>query len=491
MTQVVDVFLYNEDADSVTGEYRYLVDGNDKLLRSYILDRFEWPYPNLRYPLVFQKGAIVRLNPDNEAWDEESSLSNMVQPVVKEGVIWEDFGAFRRENWRYRAKEPNTVLALLGTDPPSRPGFRPQIEGWASGLPLKHGNRQGPSHLDNGPVDAPHASQPDQSSDTSACAKSGSQPRILEQGLTNNRATGHRVGSVFEPGDRSGFIIALQQTQPSADDPFVHIWEAFRKASSKVTRRDDDQGTSTNSPTPPSAEIDSPQLCQSDERQSRSFHFTTNQKAGSHVICSMRDTFSDIDHDMMDHIKESLARLIEPLRMWPGVVDLKVELGRFCFLNVKRSHIQKPGDNNEDKHYELERIRQELKKRHIADDKLYFTQILTTSGTDANFIGRLRDSNGQQMWKRPGDGRSSVYQFTCRSKTLQGEDFNFVVEIDAVKFTSKVRPFSPDNNWFAVHCTKRIWDFRLVLSVSKDLSKTCGHFAEDLLRSLRVRQVWV
>ncbi|KAI3332179.1 hypothetical protein HD806DRAFT_479730 [Xylariaceae sp. AK1471] len=486
MTQIVEVFLNNEGDSPSTGEYRYLADGNDKLLRSYILDRFKWPYTSRRYPLIFQKGAIVRLNPANEPWEEDRSLSNMVQPVAKGADIGDDFGAFRQGNWRYRAKEPDPVPALLRSGSTFQSGLRPKIEGWVSALPIRNGNRQVASQLENGPVDAPHASNPAQSSNMGPCTESGSVSGILERNPTINRTTRRPMGSVISPADKSSFIVALQQLQPSAHDPFEHIWKAFQKASSKITRLDQDQGANSNPLVPLSTEAHSPQLSQSDEKESRSFHVTMKQKAGSRTVPVPRNIFPDFDLNMVIPIKESLVSLMAPLRTWPGIVDLKVELGRFCFLNLKKSHIQKPGDNNEEKHYQLENIHRELNKRHTADDQLYFTQILTTLGADANFISRLEDSNGKQMWQRPGDGRSSVYEFTCRSKTLEGGDFNFIVDIDAVNFTSKIRHFSPDKNWFAVHCTKRVWDFRLVLSVSEDLNKVCGQFAEALLRSLRV-----
>ncbi|KAI0447037.1 hypothetical protein F4803DRAFT_500788 [Xylaria telfairii] len=278
----------------------------------------------------------------------------------------------------------------------------------------------------------------------------------------------------------------LEKSKPNKHDPFQHLLGEFRRASIQPSPGpSENQSHNPNLQVSPSIKAREPRLVQDSENDTRSFHVTMRQKAGSHTLPN--HVFPEFDPNMMISINDSLARLMAPLRMRPGIVDFGIELGRFYFLNVNKSHIQEPGDDDDEKHYKLGRIQNELNKRHTANRKLCFTRILTSLGADANYIARLNDHRGDKMWTRPTEGRSSTYEFTCRRlTTAECADFTFIVEIDATTFTSRVKQFKPKQNCFVVHCTKRVWDFRLVLSVSQDMNDIYGCFARDLSRSLQV-----
>ncbi|KAI0860709.1 hypothetical protein F4860DRAFT_503813 [Xylaria cubensis] len=455
MMQVVKIFLYNEGDRSTMGEYRYVADGNDRFLRSYILDRFDWPHTSQRYPMIFHKSVMVRLNPNNDAWEEARSLSNTVLPVVKDGTVTEEFGAFKLQNWRYPAKD--AVDSALGSDISSTQlgsslaakqfMLGPKIETWVSNLPTPG---EGRDSLD---------CQPDSF--------------VIPQAFKGSPVEGHP------------FSENPKNLRTKKHDPFQHLIGEFRRVSTQPARGlGRDQTNDPNVQASQSTKTRDPRPVQDDENDTRSFHVTMRQKAGAPPPA--KSVFPEFDANMMISINESLASLMAPLRMWPGVIDFRIELGRFYFLNVKKSHVQEPGGDDDERHYKLSRIQNELNKRHTANEKLCFTRVLTSLGADANYIARISDHSGNQMWNRPTDGRSSTYEFTCRFTTVEGTDFNFIVEIDATKFTSSIREFKPSQNCFAVHCTKRTWDFQLVLSVSQDLNDICGRFAEDLLCSLRV-----
>ncbi|RYC60086.1 hypothetical protein CHU98_g6115 [Xylaria longipes] len=581
-TQVAKIFLYNEGDRSIMGEYRYVADGNDRLLRSYILDRFDWPHTNQRYPAIFQRGIIVRLNPNNEPWEEARSLSNTVLPIVKDGSAIEEFGAFKLQNWKYPAKD--AVSSTPGSDTSStqlgsslvahQSMLRPKIETWVSNLPAPKDGRPSLSCQTNSTLDS-QAFRPNQTSSGAPWAKHKraepeQKPRIstynetIQSSVINGREDSkpHHVGvphsqesgtkptaapaaddqilsdvpqtstsqycpeliaplpltelkstadlnvecpvDIRKPGMSSTEEIAEHpmgsrgsqannctfpgnsgHSQTNKYDPFQHLLGEFRRVSAQPTPGlGGDQSENPNLQASLSIKAREPRLVQDHENDTRSFHVTMRQKAGAPTVPN--NVFPEFDPNMMMSINESLASLMAPLRMWPGIVDFGIELGRFYFLNVKKSHVQEPGDDDDEKHYKLGRIQNELNKRHTANEKLCFTRVLTSLGADANHIAHIRDHSGSQMWKRPADGRSSTYEFTCRSKTVEGADFNFIVDIDATHFNSRVKQFKPDQNCFAVHCTKRVWDFRLVLSVSQDLDGICGRFAEDLLHSLRV-----
>ncbi|KAI0553314.1 hypothetical protein F4679DRAFT_571062 [Xylaria curta] len=503
MTQVVKIFLYNEGDRSTMGEYRFVSDGNDRFLRSYILDRFDWPHTSQRYPTIFHKSVMVRLNPNNDPWEEARSLSNTVLPIVKAEAITEEFGAFKLQNWRYPAKD--AVDSALGSDISStqlgsslvakQSMLGPKIETWVS---RQHPHASAYSGIDtdsrseyNG-VTAPHIQQPGAKPTTALTTNDHTLPRYVAQAnpsqpsvCSTDEAAEHSTCSRESPVEGHSFPENSKHLQTKTHDPFQYLIGEFRRVSIQPSRGlGRDQTDNSNVQASQSPKTRDPRLVQDLEDNTRSFHVTMRQKAGA--PSPPKNVFPEFDTNMMMSINESLTRLMAPLRMWPGIIDFRIELGRFYFLNVKKSHIQEPRDDDDEKYYKLSRIQNELNKRHTANEKLCFTRVLTSLGADANYIARISDHSGNQIWKRPTDGRSSTYEFTCRFKTIEGLDFNFVVEIDATKFTSSIREFKPSQNCFAVHCTKRTWDFQLVLSVSQDLNNICGRFAEDLLCSLRV-----
>lgn len=278
---------------------------------------------------------------------------------------------------------------------------------------------------------------------------------------------------------------ALESPQPPEHDPFAHLWRECVESTAGIVLRDtEDRSIEADSLISLSDEGEKPRLAQSNEKDDRSFYSTMKQKAGTRPIPSR--IFPEYDLNMMTSINKSLASLMAPLTMWSGFIDFRIDLGRFCFTNIRKLRVQEPDDNDNEKYFRMDRIHNELNKRHTSGDSLLFTRVLTSLGADANHMAYMRDSDGNQMWKRPGDGRSSIYEFTCRSTTEAGVEHHFVVEIDATRFTSSVKAFKPDQNCFAVNCTKRVWDFQIVLSISQDLNDAYGCFAEDLVRSLRV-----
>ncbi|KAI1430331.1 hypothetical protein F5Y12DRAFT_709344 [Xylaria sp. FL1777] len=544
MTQIVEIFLYSEGDRSVKGEYRYVADGNDKLLRGYVLDRFDWPHPSQRYPVIFQKGVLVRLNPNNEPWEEAQTLSDRLLPIAKEDGAREEFGAFKLNSWRYPAKSavfrsPDTSTNRSGQNHTTQHILLPEIESWVSSLPASDHKEPSSSrqtaipvsqastrathgeHNKGEPEQRPHASTYCKSNQSSAMSgdkyskvtdlsghqnqqpsaatnlskSSAAQQRasqdspqspllVISGAPINDESTELLIDLKGTPDDNSTSVAAPRQPQPNKPCPFELLWSQCRRSPRETTLgAEGDKNGRSDLRLPLSTETGEIQLPKNDEKGSRSFHMTMNQKAGSRT--TQNNIFPEFDPNMMTSINNSLAILMAPLRMWTGIVDLRIELGRFYFLNVKKSRIQEPGEDDDEKHYMLSRIRTELNKRHTAKEKFHFTRVLTSLGADANHIARMSDNLGNPLWKRPVDGRSSIFEFICR-RTLEDAELNFIVEIDTTKFSHRVKQFKPDHNCFMVHCTKRVWDFRLVLSVSQDLDDTCQRFAEDLVSSLRV-----
>ncbi|KAI2635125.1 hypothetical protein GGS21DRAFT_543419 [Xylaria nigripes] len=456
-TQATKVFLHSEGDKSAKGEYRLLADGSQNLLKGYILDRFDWPDFNKRYTSIYDNGVRVRLNIDKEAWSGGCSLN--VVPIFKPSDK-ERFGAFTKENWNYPAKEAAVLNSNLpGSDVLMKPWpdlrshqalLRPKIESWVSSIPAPISNET-----------------------VSYCQ-------------TDDLTGGPAPQSALSETNDSTSAIKIDDQQPSVVGPFENLWKDFKLSLMEETKGvRKEQCAQSNLKPSLTVGVPTPRMTESAELNSIPFHSTMNQKTESRAVSI--STRHEFDPSILESIRESLASLMAPLTMWPGIVDLRIDLGRFCFMGVKKSHIQVPGVDDDEKYFGLDRIRDELTRRHTTPDKLCFTRVLTTLSAEANYIAHLRDGDGHQIWTRPMQGLSSCYEFTCRSKTADGLEWNFVVDIDAITFTPKVRQFKCEQNCFAVCCTKRAWDFQVVLSVSQNLNDGCTRFAEDLSRSL---QVW-
>ncbi|KAI1364439.1 hypothetical protein F5Y08DRAFT_353590 [Xylaria arbuscula] len=472
--QVVETFFHSEGDRSVKGEYRYVADGNDRFLRGYILDRFDWPHPDQRYPTIFQKGVLIRLNPNHEPWEESKSLANTISPLAKEGRPEEEFGAFTLDNWGYPAKGPvsrpcrsisnDSEIQLGAIQIEYKHTLLPTIESWVSGLPVRDHEKPNLSYKPN----IPHVPK--------------APVTIAGKGAGNTTENPTYPRSFAN--DKPLSSVKHKKPQPDEDGPFELLWKQCRSSHlGSISGLGQSKSKNPEIPAAQLIENIEPQVDRDDERYSRSFHTTMNQKAGSRK--GQREIFPELDPKMISSITKSLEQLIAPLRMWSGIVDLRIDLGRFYFLNARKSRIQEVGEDDDEKHYALEDIRAELNKRHKVNEKFYFTRVLTSLGAEANDIALMTDTNGNPMWNRPNDGRSSTFEFVCR-KVLDDAEFSFIIEIDTQTFTYKIREFKPEQNCFMIYCTKRVWDFRLVLSTSQKLGVAYQHFANELVDSLQV-----
>lgn len=443
------------------GEYRYLADGNSKLLMTYILDDMRWPHSAQTYQYMFRKGVIVRVNPKIQPWAEAQPISTTIIPAAKEGSAATGFGAFTRENWKYPAKNSDlsstrqqgqqrpTSAMSLGPNLGARMATRPRTEHRVSSLP---GSR--PSSTHSGQVSGKNNFAGVGAAHTVGVhtpPQNVIQPETSEGVVQQDSALSALRDDVPGPTATEGLPSATNE-----NDPFASIWGKFR------------------------TEI-LPRISHTSEKDSRSFRSTMNQKAGN--------IFPEFDPKMMPYIKDTLKYLMASLRMWPGAVDLRIDLGRFTFLQVKTSRIQQKGKDDDEKYYNLNAMQQYLSKKHTSNEHIIFTQVLTTLGADANYMAKMKDDRGNPMWMRSVNGRSSTYEFTCRLNPRGSDHFDFVVEVDAVNFTMTVKPYEKDQNCIAVHCTERVWDFQLVLSSSQEVNEICMQFAKDLARLLKVKYV--
>ncbi|RYO77094.1 hypothetical protein DL764_010244 [Monosporascus ibericus] len=198
----------------------------------------------------------------------------------------------------------------------------------------------------------------------------------------------------------------------------------------------------------------------------------------------------DPDPRLLTDINEKLVRVMEPLRVWRGRLSLRVDLGRFCLMQIGPAHVQLPGPNATVQRHEPSTLKQALDTHHIGPKSLLFTRILSTEGGDANFIAHLKEAEGPaegaRMWRPDLSGRRVVYEIPCRARTANGETFGFIIEVDGDDFSYNVRHVDNNPIQLFVHCVKRSWDFQLTLSATPNAEKIRDTFAKDLVDSLRI-----
>ncbi|RYP49966.1 hypothetical protein DL768_004401 [Monosporascus sp. mg162] len=267
-----------------------------------------------------------------------------------------------------------------------------------------------------------------------------------------------------------------------------------------------------------------------DEKESREFHSTMRQKAGSRAqgvterltkpstpgpavsqggpgkpgprgpgtpkyrgprhCAEMFGGRQNPDPQLLTDINEKLVRVLEPLRVWRGRLSLRVDIGRFCFTKIAPAHVQLPGPNATVQRHEPSTLKQALDTHHIGPKSLLFTRILSTEGGDANFIAHLKEAEGpaegSRMWRPDLHGRRVVYEIPCRARTPNGETFSFIIEVDGDDFSYNVRQVDHNPIQLFVHCVKRSWDFQLTLSATPNTDKIRDTFAKDVVDSLRI-----
>ncbi|RYP16787.1 hypothetical protein DL765_004900 [Monosporascus sp. GIB2] len=329
---------------------------------------------------------------------------------------------------------------------------------------------------------------------------------------------------------------AMRKTGAGSEDPFLSLYLGARPSLRTANRSPGNihaGATAAGTPVPPTVvnnELLVDLTTVEDEKESREFHNTMRQKASSRAqgvagkftepstpgaavsqgspskpeprgpstpkyrgpshCAEMFGGRQDPDPQLLTDINEKLVRVLEPLRVWRGQLSLKVDIGRFCFMNISPAHVQLPGPNATVRRHEPSRLKQALDTHHIGPKSLVFTRILSTEGGDADFIAHLKEAEGPakgaRMWRPDPYGRRVVYEIPCRARTATGETFSFIIEVDGNDFSYHVRQVDHNPIQLFVHCMKRSWDFQLTLSATPNTDKIRDTFAKDVVDSLRI-----
>ncbi|KAI1325303.1 hypothetical protein F5Y16DRAFT_423214 [Xylariaceae sp. FL0255] len=492
---VMGILLYNEGEQVAKGEYRFLADRNRRLLETYVLD--DWYYGGAHYEKIFKRGAIVRLNPGKEPWKSTPSISDNIQ-MDSSGQAEKRFSAFL--DWGYKTKEPSerVLVPLFITNSPPTTEIRPSEE--ASHGPDGYSNRQCTitkhvvaQYEQSEPPSAVKLDQkvkhwvsgiPEATSQLSDKAQDLTKEDCPSPQLESVNSTKHEETSNPSPGH-----LSPHEPHTRGLDPFRGIWQtALAELKSSLPRLKVSDDSPSLKPTMNQKAGKNRGRGRKDTKELTTAARTQTALVNAPVpAASLKVAPSDFDPVSMKFIKASLVELLKPLRMFPGQVVIQAELGRMAFLNVKKSDIQHVGDDGEERYFPLNDMKKSLTKRHTEEDDMVFTSILSGIGPDMDYIRNSQDENGTRMF-RPNH-RRTVYEFLC---LLEDQRSFFMIDVefdnDAKDFKFHLREAKPDRKVFGVHCTKRAWDFRLVLCSSQRFDASIYHdFASELVKHLEIQ----
>ncbi|KAH9887867.1 hypothetical protein F4778DRAFT_797341 [Xylariomycetidae sp. FL2044] len=283
-------------------------------------------------------------------------------------------------------------------------------------------------------------------------------------------------------------------------NPFEDIWSHARTASGSKINQYGSSGilgkNLSGSPRDSQVETRKPQIVENEEAGSRVFHETMRQQAGSRsgtaktaavkadVVKTIATQTDEVDDETLHSLNKKLVRMLRPLGMSVGHISLKVEFGRFYLTSINKDYVQLPGEDSKVKNSELKSIAEQLNRVHTDPSRYVFSRIISTEGGDANYLAFLKDSKGKRMWHSLD--RQTIYEIFFEAMTEEEERDRFVLEIDGTDFSYQLRQDELETTYVTMHCIRRTWDFRFMLSASKNLEKSYGEFAREFVRLMRV-----
>lgn len=189
------------------------------------------------------------------------------------------------------------------------------------------------------------------------------------------------------------------------------------------------------------------------------------------VSASRPITASSSKPESMNSMSEFVGRLearvrdvTAVLQFVPGHVSIDLRFGRFYLKDLSHSRVD-VGSGPSFTAYDLATT-----LRGIGRQRLGFSTVLSTHGSDMNDLVRIRPGAGQG-WTLLDT--LVQYEFLC---TGQGNE-RFVVEIDGNSFERRCRGVREELGSVLVHCTQRSWDMKVCATRANCLGDSPRHAA--------------
>lgn len=195
----------------------------------------------------------------------------------------------------------------------------------------------------------------------------------------------------------------------------------------------------------------------------------------------------DPSPEFITGINDSFKSLMIGLQGFPGEVVVQAELGKLILRKVNPKFIT---TDHKPQSFPSKDLLAQLVPGSAKAGKsgqAFFTNILTTLSTDANYLVDMKNQAGQPMWEKNAAESSIIYEIFCLGEGVSGGN-PFTVEIDGTDFSMRIKT-RYDFGSINVHGTLRHWDFSLVafgFGDEEQNEKLYGDFARAIQRSLYI-----
>lgn len=184
----------------------------------------------------------------------------------------------------------------------------------------------------------------------------------------------------------------------------------------------------------------------------------------------------------LERLVASVQNVLRPMPVRYGLVELRVELGRFFARNVPSSGLSTNAPNTPARGWEADKLRKKLNSQPYI-----FTQALSCFGNDIDFLVKMKIRGTDiAMWKRYS--RDVFIDFRFRVPQDDGSLWDFVLEVNTRDYSWKIRAWENGCGSTFVHCLRQHWDFRVRLSHDHTLEyeDLWSNFARAVIDSLEV-----
>lgn len=190
----------------------------------------------------------------------------------------------------------------------------------------------------------------------------------------------------------------------------------------------------------------------------------------------------------LEKLISSIQKLLRPMPVRYGRVELRAEMGRFFASKVPASGLSTNSPGTPANGWEAERLREKL-----SGQAAFFTQALSCFGNDVDLLVKMKNQGTEMaIWKPYSRNVFLDFRFRVPHGTVTSEGvencWDLVLEVNTKDYSWSIRGWDNECGSACVHCLRQHWDFRVRLSHDRSLEyeEYWGAFAKALIDSLEV-----
>ena len=191
-----------------------------------------------------------------------------------------------------------------------------------------------------------------------------------------------------------------------------------------------------------------------------------------------------------DEISTAMGKICSVIPYLRSRVVVRAEIGRIFLIGMDPTALSFDKVTQKSKGWSKTKLLKELNANMTTSDKVRFTKIVSTRGSEMQYITNI-NNGGLRFWEADPQTTCVTYSFFCTSGAIK-----FVININSEQGSDYFCSIcTPDTNLGAdgtvpiyVHTLLCNWDLRVVLEHvdSSEAERTFGKFAKALLHSLSI-----